>query len=149
MASTSSTSVETVMANDIDRSQCSVEEDTREKDAIESFGRTKTSIEDHLRTIGRSQINRQDGNVSPRLRRSRRTNAAERNARRCVSSQLAVYTQSFEMRHVNDNISDATRVQFTGSRVRLPRYDLSKKKRSRERPTSTVKEITVRVLKVR
>lgn len=123
------------MANDVGRAQCSVmEEDARggeEKDAIESSESYKDAP---LRTIGRSQINRRaDGNVSPRLRRSRRTNAAERNARRCVSSRLAVCAQSFETRHVNDNISDATRVRFTGSRVRLiSRYDLSKKRSPRE-----------------
>lgn len=132
MASTSSTSVETMMANDISRAQCSSKEVARggeEKDAIEPSESYKDAP---LRTIGRSQINhRADGNVSSRLRRSRRTNAAERNTRRCVSSRLTVCAQSFETRHVNDNISDATRVRFTGSRVRLiSRYDLSKKRRS-------------------
>lgn len=110
---------------------------TRRREGCESFELYKDEHEDRLRTIGRSQINRRaDGNVSPRLRRSRRTNAAERNARRCVSSQLTVCAQSFGTRHVNDNISDATRARFTGSRVRLIlRYDLSKEKRSQERPT--------------
>jgi len=76
-----------MMANDISRAQCYVEVKTRggeEKDAIES---SKSYKDAPLRMIGRSQINRRaDENVSPRLRRSRRTNVAERNARRCMSS---------------------------------------------------------------